>query len=314
MVNEPRRRPGSLFWAFLLIGLGAIFLYANLRPEWSPWPLISRYWPVLLIVYGLGRLWDALRSPSASAPGSRPARRHGGEIFAIFLVIVLLVFAAAGSRRYSRIAHSTETVDAQGAQSVRMDIEMPSGELTISGGAAKLLEGDFHYAESDGQPVISYNPSGTDGNLSLSQPGHSGFNHLVGSNGHSNWTIRLNDDLTRELRVEMGAGQGNLNLSGVHLTKLTFEVGAGELNADLTGDWQQDVDVRVEGGVGSATIRLPRSVGVRVHADGAIGSIDVSGLRRQGDYYVNEAYGNSRVTMNVRADGGIGEIRLIEQP
>lgn len=312
MPNQPPRRRGSLFWALLLIVLGLVFLYANLRPEWNPWPLISRYWPVLLIVYGLGRLWDALRAPAASTPGSPPPRRHGGEIFAIFVVILLLAFAAAGSRRFSRIEHSAQTVDAQGAQSVRVNIEMPAGELTVSGGAAKLLEGDFNYAESDGQPLISYDHSGTDGNLTISQPGHSGFNHLVGRNGNSYWTIRLNDDLTRELRVEMGAGQGNLNLSGVHLTKLSFEVGAGELNADLTGDWKQDVDVRVEGGVGSATIRLPRSIGVRVHADGAIGSIDVSGLRRQGDYYVNDAYGNSPVTMNVRAEGGIGEIRLID--
>ena len=312
MPNQPPRRRGSLFWALLLIVLGVVFLYANLRPEWNPWPLISRYWPVLLIVYGLGRLWDALRAPSASTPGSPPPRRHGGEIFAIFVVILLLAFAAAGSRRFSRIEHSAQTVDAQGAQSVRVNIEMPAGELTVSGGAAKLLEGDFNYAESDGQPLISYDHSGTDGNLTISQPGHSGLNHLVGRNGNSYWTIRLNDDLTRELRVEMGAGQGNLNLSGVHLTKLSFEVGAGELNADLTGDWKQDVDVRVEGGVGSATIRLPRSIGVRVHADGAIGSIDVSGLRRQGDYYVNDAYGNSPVTMNVRAEGGIGEIRLID--
>ena len=310
MPDQPPRRSGSLFWALLLIAMGVIFLYANLRPEWSPWPIISRYWPVLLIVYGLGKLWDAFRAPSA--PGSPPARRHGGEIFAISVVILLLVFAAAGSRRFSRISHSTEAVDAQGAQSVRMDIEMPAGELTVSGGATRLLEGDFNYAESDGQPLISYDHSGTDGNLTLSQPGHSGFNHLVGRNGHSHWTVRLNDDSTRELRVEMGAGQGNLNLSGVHLTKLTVEIGAGEINADLTGDWKQDVDVRIEGGVGSATIRLPRAVGVRVAADGGIGSIDVQGLHSQSGYYVNDAYGNSPVTMNVRAEGGIGRIRLIE--
>jgi len=73
------------------------------------------------------------------------------------------------------------------------------------------------------------------------------------------------------------------------------------------------VDVRIEGGVGSATVRLPNSIGVRVHAEGGIGSINVRGLQHRGDYYVNEAYGTSPITMNVNVEGGVGEIRLISQ-
>jgi len=312
MANGGQRGRGPLTGALLLIAIGGIFMYANLRPEWNPWPVIWRYWPVLLIVLGLGKLIDALRSSSASAaPGSAPPRRRGGEVVAILVVILLLVFAAAGSRHFSRMSHHEESVDAQGAESVRTSIEMTAGHLQVSGGSARLLEGNFDFREADGQPSISYSHSGKEGNLSITQPESHHFGLVGGSSPI--WNVRLNNDVARELRVEMGAGQGDLDLKGIHLTKLTVEIGAGEINTDLTGDWKENVDVRIEGGVGSATVRLPRDVGVRVHAEGGIGSINVRGLRKRDDYYVNDAYGNSPVAMNVTVEGGVGEIRLIEQ-
>ncbi len=317
MANGGQRSRGPLTGALLLIAVGAIFMYANLRPDWNPWPVISRYWPVLLIVLGLGKLVDAMVANRSGAirgaPGAVPAPRHRGEIFAILLVVFLLAFAAAGSRRFSRVAHRTETVDALGARFVRVNIEMPSGQLTVSGGATKLLEGDFEYSEADREPNISYDHSGTEGNLSISQPGHTPLNHVIGRGNADNWTVRLNNDEARELRLDMGAGQGDFNLKGVHLNKLTVDIGAGEINADLTGDWKENVDVRIEGGVGSATVRLPHNVGVRVRAEGGIGRIDVSGLHKHEGYYINDAYGSSPVTMNVSVEGGVGEIRLISE-
>jgi len=312
MANGAPRNRGSLTGALILIAIGGIFLYANLRPEWNPWPIISRYWPLLLILLGLGKLFDALGSNAApSAPGAARAPRRGGETVAILLVVLLLIFAAAGSRRFSRMSHQAESVDAQGAESVRMSVELSAGHLHVTGGASKLLEGEFDFRESDGRPNVSYSHSGKDGNLSITQPESRHFG-LVGGRSDT-WNLRLNNDAARELRVEMGAGQGDLDLKGIRLSKLTVEIGAGEINTDLTGDWSDNVDVRIEGGVGSATVRLPKSIGVRVHAEGGIGSINVRGLHNRGGYYVNDAYGTSPVTMNVSVEGGIGEIRLIEE-
>jgi len=308
MTDEKSRQRGPLTGALLLITAGLLFLYANLRPEWNPWPLISRYWPVLLIVLGLGKLWDVLRTPSA--PGATQKRRRSGETFALFILLVLLAAAFYRGHNTSRILHETKSVDVQHATSVRVSVDMPAGELTISGGAAKLLDASFDYNESEGKPEVSYDESGQDGRLTISQ--QSRGPHFGHDENH--WDLRMNNDAVRDLKLQMGAGQGNLNLSGIHLTRLDVEIGAGEIIANLTGDWKQDVDVQVQGGVGSATIRLPTSVGVRVSARGGIGSISVDGLRHDGDYYVNDAYGKSPVTMKVDVQGGIGEIRLRQGP
>jgi hypothetical protein len=62
--------------------------------------------------------------------------------------------------------------------------------------------------------------------------------------------------------------------------------------------------------VGRATIRLPRDVGVHVVARGGIGAINASGFQKQGDAYVNDAYGKSPVTLQIEVEGGVGEINL----
>jgi predicted membrane protein len=90
-------------------------------------------------------------------------------------------------------------------------------------------------------------------------------------------------------------------------------MGAGEVNLDLTGPRKQDLSADIQGGVGKAQIRLPKDIGVRAHAKGGIGSINVHGLTKDGDEYVNAAYGKSSTTIDLNVQGGIGEIDLNQE-
>jgi hypothetical protein len=87
-------------------------------------------------------------------------------------------------------------------------------------------------------------------------------------------------------------------------------MGAGETTVDLTGDYEQDLAATIEGGVGEATVVLPGEVGVRVNAEGGLGEINTEGLQRDGESYVNDAYGDSEVTLEVDVRSGVGEINL----
>ena len=309
MPRDKVYRRGSIVGAVLLIGLGVLFLYGNVRPEANPWPVVSRYWPVILIVWGLGRLWDhyQLRSrPESAGTGGLT----GGDI-AVIAAVVLLVAVALTRRSGTRGEfHWSEAVEPQGATSVRVQIRMGAGELRVGGGASKLLEADFHYNDASLKPETRYEVAGSRGDLMVSQPSTS----VHFGQTRNEWDLRLNNDLPMELRVQLGAGRSNFELRGLSLNKLDVEMGAGELLLDLTGDWKKDLEVNVEGGVGSATVRLPENVGVRVHASGGLGSIHTGRLKREGDAYVNDAYGESPVTLRVSIEGGIGEINLVPGP
>jgi hypothetical protein len=117
-----------------------------------------------------------------------------------------------------------------------------------------------------------------------------------------------------ELKIEMGAGRGNLRLRDVPVTRLDMSMGAGQVDADFTGDCKADLIANLEGGVGQATIRLPRNVGVIVHASGGIGAVDAHSLKHDGDEYINDAYGKTPATIHLKVEGGIGQITLTEEP
>jgi hypothetical protein len=302
----PGTRRSSLVGAVLLVALGLLFLYSNFRPGLDPWPLLSRYWPLLLIFLGLGKVWDQFRPRDSSQAGR--AWLGGGEIAVILLLVVAGI--ALSFQTASRRIHDVQAIDRQGSEPVRAHIQMPAGELTVSGGATKLMEADFNYDEAEGKPETSYHVSGGTGELDVTQPGkkfHFGP-------AHNEWSIRLANEVPMQLKVDMGAGHSDLKVGGLSLTRLDISMGAGQFTADLTGDWKKDLDAEIHGGVGHAIILLPEDVGVRVHATGGIGSINSGGLKRDGDEYVNDMYGKSPVTLRLDVSGGVGNIDLRPTP
>ena len=51
---------------------------------------------------------------------------------------------------------------------------MGAGELTLTGGADRLMEGEFSYNVSDWKPEVSYDASGEEGEFAVKQGGASG--------------------------------------------------------------------------------------------------------------------------------------------
>jgi hypothetical protein len=191
---------------------------------------------------------------------------------------------------------------------VHTNLKMGAGELNVTGGADRLMEGDFSYNVADWKPEVDYDVSGDTGELTVEQG--SGEGVPLGGDARNEWDVRLNDEVPTDLAVEMGAGESDLDLDSLTLTGLTLRMGAGETTVDLTGDYGEDFDATMEGGVGEATVLLPSEVGVRARAEGGIGKINARGLQKEGDSYVNDAYGDSDVTLDLDIRGGVGEINL----
>jgi len=293
-------RRSSLVGAFLLIALGLLFLYSNFRPGLDPWPLLSRYWPVLLVFLGLGKLWDQYGPQDGARKGWLSSR----EIAVILLLVIFGIALSFSST--SRRVHYVQTVERQGSEPVRVHIRMPAGDMKLSGGSSKLLEADFNYAESDGKPTISYQASTLGGQLEINQEGRK-FNF---GRRENTWNLRLGNDIPMELNIEMGAGQSQVNVGDLALSRLDMKIGAGQIIADLTGDWKKDLEADIRGGVGNALILLPDDVGVRVHARGGIGSIKAGSLKRDGEEYSNDLYGKSPINLRLDVSGGVGSIEL----
>jgi hypothetical protein len=299
-----------------LIVLGALFLYANYQPSFAPWPIIRTYWPLILIFFGLGKMWDATHRAKSNDPNAPRGTSVGGTIAIVAIVLVLFalfwrgrVFSRDG-RSSSATHHEVRTVELQNAKSVDASLQSSSGEVMLSGGSSRLLDADFSYGDSYASPRVDYTVDSGVGHLNITQDDQTA--HFMGS--HNTWNLRFSNDVPLDLKVEMGAGEGRFHLRDVPLTNFTLEMGAGHVDVDLSGDRKNDLDADIEGGVGQATIRLPKNVGVIVHASGGIGAVAARGLKHDGDDYVNDAYGRTPATIHVKVEGGVGEIELIEEP
>jgi hypothetical protein len=229
------------------------------------------------------------------------------ELVAVTLMAILLA-AACGASQADELQTESEAVELGDAQSVRADLKMAAGELKVGGGADSLMEASFAYNGADWQPEVSYDDvSSATGALSVEQPdGNTGMR----DDYRNEWDIHLNDGVPTNLHVVMGAGESDFDLSGLNLTGLDLRVGAGPSTVDLAGDWDRDLDASIQGGAGAVRVRLPRRMGVRVDAAGGLSEVQAEGLSRDGDAYVNDAYGESEATLYVDIQGGVGLIRL----
>lgn len=231
--------------------------------------------------------------------------------FGIHLVVVAAVVtvtaAGCGTQDVGDLRTESRLVEVGDAKSARVNLGIGLGELQVTGGADPLIEGDFVYNVADWEPEIAYDVANGEGDLTVEQGSDSSIS--LGE-ARNEWDLRLNDEIPTTLDVEAGAGETRLDLDSLTLTELNLDVGAGSSTVDLTGDYEQDVNVTIDGGAGNVTLKLPSQIGVRIDADSGVGEITAEGLQREGDSYVNEAYGNSEVTLEATVDLGAGNLNL----
>lgn len=306
MSQDDCSRRGSFTGALVVIAIGVFFLVVNLHPGpdvW--WYVLSRYWPVFLIIIGLGKMWDAWMD--RARPNGTGSRDHFGAPIAVLIIALLLGLAVWRGRTEHGNLRDTQEIALQGAKSVNANIEIPSGKLELSGGAVQLLDADFSYVAEDGKPAVDYSVANGQGDLHITQENK---HHIQFATRANDWVLRFSDSVPLDLGIQMGAGESNVRLQGLNVSSLDVNIGAGHLKLDLSGPRKTNLNVVIHGGVGAAEIRLPKDVGVRVHASGGIGAVTSGGLTREGDEYVNAVVGKTPATIDVTVEGGIGAINL----
>jgi DUF4097 and DUF4098 domain-containing protein YvlB len=81
-------RRGSFFWALILIAVGTIFLLQNFNPAIHPWEILARYWPVLIIIWGVSKLIDHIQA-RAHPEIAPPPIFSGTDVILLILILIL---------------------------------------------------------------------------------------------------------------------------------------------------------------------------------------------------------------------------------
>ena len=96
MSRDGRVRTPSVVFPLLLIGFGVLMLLWRWLPDFDPWPVLGKYWPLLLICLGAGLVWDRAhrrRDPEGST--AFPVGSTVGTL--LFLLIMALLLWRGGA-------------------------------------------------------------------------------------------------------------------------------------------------------------------------------------------------------------------------
>jgi len=248
------------------------------------------------------------------------------------LVFMGCTFSSIGIQRaqIGELQRTNTAIELGDADQVRVTIKMGGGELKVDNGADDLMEAEFTYNVPEWEPAVSYDVDEGDGRLIIRQPNTDEF--PFSSDTRYEWDLNFADDVPLDMRIECGAGTQDIDLAGLLITDLDIklgagtteinvsnnpqlhhmdvDIGAGDTTIDLNGPWSEETEVNIRGGVGEISVLLPRDVGVRVDVTKGLGDVDARGLTHDGSAWVNEAYGDSDVTLTVIIQAGIGQVNL----
>jgi len=244
--------------------------------------------------------------------------------FKIMMVIFILLFtslACSFNVNLPNVATSDETIYKineaipQDQESSELEIGMGAGRLNITRGADKWVSGDIRYNTSIWNPEIHKTNVG----IRIIQETNKQFG-IPDEKVINDWNVLLGDHPTN-LEINASAYQGNLDLSGIPLTKLRISDGASEgkirfdtLNpVEMTSFHYSTGDSQVES-IGLANANTDSMV---FEAGPGSYTLDFSGdLQRDIDIEINFVLGDVKiiipkgVSAYVMVDGGLNNVEL----
>src|SRR5215467_7663785 len=183
MPSEDRQRNTSLVVPILLIALGALFLFKSWHPGFEPYQVLKTYWPLILVLVGVGKIWDSSRRRASGEASSGVALGSTLGVAAFVLVLVILLGHYQKSRqKFTRsdgesfASHTEQVVELGDARDVAATLKLGAGELNVSGGSSHLLNSQFHFDRKWDAPRVDYRVSEGRGILEIGQEKSDGIN------------------------------------------------------------------------------------------------------------------------------------------
>lgn len=228
----------------------------------------------------------------------------GSIIAASFLVIAV----GCGPFFNGNDDSKTVLIEKDKADELVLELNIGAGELRVDGGANEWAEGTIEYTNNKLTPDITYKLKDDKG-IAVIEQDDGIFKNLNIGDMKNTWNLKLNNDIPLDLKVNAGASETYLDLKGLQMNDLEVNAGVGDMTIDMSGNFDESFDATLHMGVGDSTIILPKDVGVKINSANGIGKTDYDGFISNGNgIYVNEAYEDAKVVINVNTELGVGKV------
>jgi hypothetical protein len=292
--SHSRRPYRSLFWPFVFIGVGIVWLLTsfNIIPA-ENLSILWRLWPVLLIVIGLDMIFGRL-SPilgaliGVVAVAAVVAALIAGPTVGLtptdtFFGIPVVSFSDAELKtdRY------TEPLGNATTARVTLDLGSAPTTVTALSDSTNLIDATLvHFGDIDFR--VSGDQTKT---IALGSKGAFQVGINPASWNKARWDVGLNPKLPLNLTINAGSGHAELDLSGLMLTDLRLDGGSGGVKVSLPAG-PEKYTARLSGGSGGLNVSV---------AQGARAALDL----RSGSGGMTASFGKD-ATIDARLNTGSG--------
>lgn len=192
-----------------------------------------------------------------------------------------------------------------------LSLSVGAGSVALDGGTLNLT--DFTVQMGSGRITAAMNGTlsqlervklnAASGQLALNMAGEYPALRtleLGTASGKHDLTLTGTFPALEKLTIGSANGTINLALAGHYdtLKKVEVNTANGVINLDVT-EARQDLEVAFSCISGKVVVRVPDGIGVRIYHSSISGKVVAEGFRRKNGHYVNAAYGEAEVTLNL---------------
>lgn len=307
-----------LIWGILLLFIGAVLLLNNFGVIEFYWRNVWHFWPIFLIIAGVNMLFN------------RGDSQVGRVVSIVILVASLSFLFFKGQQKpagHSWFGHEFKKdldIDFDG-DSVYNNLNfsepfiaadsLKKTELNISGG------GTSFNLDKETDSLISADVKNYFGNFSLQKnitDTATVLNFKMQekkrkwnlSDGGNDVNLRLNTKPIWNIKMNMGAGEVNFDLSEYKIRTFNFDGGAAALDIKI-GDLLPIADVNVKSGVADVKIKIPKTVGCRIKTKTGLSVKDFDDFTKLSEgVYETPNYKTSTKKIFINLDGGLSNFEV----
>jgi len=312
--------------AIFLVSIGLLFLLntTNIVP-WGIWLQIFRFWPILLILAGIKII----------LPENKVGQIIYPIIYTLFIIFIgttsyfftktqkvpflpenvtNCIFNRCESTDDSSLMQSESFVNYADYTDIIdrvLDINIAASTLNLNDDSTDyfLRSQAKDYTERNKPTLETVNNEGTLRTVFDNTKIHSyGWWNFKSPE----YTLTLGQNtIPTTILIELGAGEGIVDLDNVILKSLDTTVGAGSLDITL-GMNSIPETINMEVGAGEIKLTLPENIGILVSYDLGVGSIQIEDASIEGigkeTIYKSSNYDTAEKKVTITASVGVGEL------
>lgn len=293
--KKPQRTVGAPLWGIFLLFLGIIFLLQTLDVlPWGLWGTLWRFWPVLIIIIGLGIL----------------LRHYNPWLVSLLTLAILgaclgIAIWQHGASPPPGTATRSYSEPLGNIEHAKIEIDFTAGSLTIGSlppTSPNFVEADSEARNGDGNINVDFHQENSEGKLYLSSKQ---------ANDGIRWEVRFTQNIPLAIKIKSAASNTEFDLSKLKVTELRLDIDAGNYRLTMPSSGGTTY-AYIKADLANVEVTIPNEVAATIQEDTDLSAFDVDESRfpRKGELYISNNFDTAQNRIYLEIDCDVGRVQV----